>query len=926
MAEAPEGAATELRYRNAHAPERMTWGTHCSNCLATCCYKVFASGEEVLWQEQAGTFPAIDPGVPDRNPMGCQKGAAWSIQRDSGDRFTHPLQRVGERGSGEWEQITWDEALEMAAGGILDAIEESGPEAVLVDEGPEGGMLTILGYLRFANVLGAVSLDGNATVNDFPAGHYLTFGSFAGGSAADDTFNSELILIWHANPAYTRIPYFHYIAEARYGGAEVVLIAPDFSPSAPHTDKYIPVKPGTDAALAMSMAHVVIDEGLIDEDFVCSQTDLPLLVRTDTGTLLREVEIAGTGSNERFYVWNPSAGTSGGLDMVPYDTLEYGFRPALEGEYSAALADGSNVTVTPVFELLRRRIEEFAPETASKLCGVNPDTIRDLARAVATKRTKYYEGFDTAKHFNGDLMERSADLLLALTGNWGRPGTGFDTFVVFPFDGAYLLELKARAGVEAAAEVIDQIALNSPDFDPEGTGPVNIDVRALRQVNQATAGLGSTTPPFFLWLNHCGYREIWEKNEWSGAPRPFAEYLDEALGQWRAFDRPGPGQKPRVLIEAGTNALRRTRGGQRMLLENLWPELNLIISLDNRINTAGMHADLLLPAAHEDERINLQYPISHSFELAFSDQTVAPRGEAKSDWQIFRLLAERVASLAVERGIGDRTVGRIRPKPLSRLGDAFTLGGALSEDEAVVEEMVRDSALSGLLDEDLSLSKLRETGWAPIAGNGAFPSGILMGSQAISSEIFVGLRFHVERSLPYPTLTGRATFFIDHPWFIEAGEDLPTHKDPPAMGGDHPFMMTGGHPRWSIHACNATNPVMLGTTRGHPTIGISRADATSLGIADDSLVEISNDVGSFVVSARVSGAVRPGQVVMYSSWEPYAFAGWRDSTLVEPGMVKWLHLATGWGHLHYTPFQWQPTQFDRTTRVQMRPVSSAKRD
>ena len=176
--------------------------------------------------------------------------------------------------------------------------------------------------------------------------------------------------------------------------------------------------------------------------------------------------------------------------------------------------------------------------------------------------------------------------------------------------------------------------------------------------------------------------------------------------------------------------------------------------------------------------------------------------------------------------------------------------------------------------------------------------------------------WRVERNVVYPTLTGRATFYVDHPWFIEAGEQLPTHKPAPGTGGvGREFVLSGGHPRWSIHACNATNPVILQTTRGHPTLVVNRVVAASKNIGDDARVRVFNDLGSFVVQARLSPTVRPGQVILYASWESYGFEEWADATQVEAGMVKWLHLVTGWGHLRYTPFQWQPAPFDRLTRV-----------
>lgn len=917
----PSRDATEESYRRRFAWEKVTWGSHCANCIATCSYRVYSGNGTVRFEEQSGTFPPTEQGVPDRNPMGCQKGAAWSAQIRSGDRVTHPLRRSGPRGSGSWERTSWEEANRLVADAILDAIEESGPEAVVVDEGPEGGMLTIGGYMRFANTLGCVSLDGNATVNDVPAGHVLTFGTMACGSAAEDTFRSDLVLIWHTNPAYTRIPVFHYLTEARYRGAEIVLIAPDYSPSAPHADYFVPVVPGGDAALGLAMCKVILDEDLVDEDFVATQTDLALLVRADSHKLLRESDMTAGGSESRFYVWDPVAGAA---QLVADDRLGFDFAPALGGRHRVDLADGTDAEVTPAYALLAERLGDYAPEIASSQCGVHPDTIRALARKVASRRSKIWEGFDTAKHYHGDLMERAMDLLLALTGNWGRDGTGLDTLVGWPFEGAYLIEMKSRAGLEAAEELQRSIRalMESMATQAEGDGLRRYPATAFLSFMHLAAMQGSTTPPLFFWLNHCGYAPILEKAEWGASPRPFAEYLQEATPKWGPLIRPGPDQTPRVLIEAGTNALRRTRGGGRTLLENLWPKLDMVVSIDNRVNAAGLYADVILPAAHEAERVNLQYPVSHTVEMVFSDQAVEPAGEARSDWQIFAGLCAAISERAVARGMGEHEVGRARRRRLRDLGDAFTMRGALASDEAMVDELVRDTALSGVIPEDASLAKLRKVGWEPIIGNGVFPSGHAFGASFEPDKVFVAHRWRVERGMVYPTLTGRATFYVDDPWFIEAGEQLPAHKPAPGTGGpERAFVLTGGHPRWSIHACNATNPLILQTTRGHPTLVLNSGVAASMGIEDDGLVRVFNDLGSFVVQARISPTVRPGQVVLYAAWEPYGFDGWGDSTQVEAGMVKWLHLVTGWGHLRYTPFQWQPAPFDRLTRVDIEPVT-----
>lgn len=111
---------------------------------------------------------------------------------------------------------------------------------------------------------------------------------------------------------------------------------------------------------------------------------------------------------------------------------------------------------------------------------------------------------------------------------------------------------------------------------------------------------------------------------------------------------------------------------------------------------------------------------------------------------------------------------------------------------------------------------------------------------------------------------------------------------------------------------------MLETTRGHPVVHVNPSDAEARGVVDEDLVEVFNDVGALRVAAKISPAVRPGQLVLYASWEQYLFAGWKDVTWVEPGVVKWLHFAGGYGHLGYSPMQWQPQQADRVYRVDLR--------
>ena len=900
-------------YRRRWTWERVTWSSHCGNCIANCAYQLYARDGAAVAEEQSGGLPGFE-GVPDMNPLGCQKGAAWQVQLAEGDRILRPLRRVGERGSGHFEPIGWDEAFDAISGAIVDAIEAGGPEAVLFEGGAEGGVLASMARSRLARAMGAVNLDGNATVSDVHLGHWMTFGNLLGGSGADDTFRSDVVIVWNGNPAFTRIPYFHYLPEARYRGATVVLIAPDYSPSAVHADLFVPVRPGTDAALALSVCQVIVSEGLADLDFVRSQTDMALLVRSDTGRFLRESDVRSGGREDGFFLWDEASG----LADAPRDSLQLGNRvPALSGAWSVQLADGSTTEVTTVFALMETRLAGYEPEVASEICGVAPQTIRRLARMVTSGRTKLYNGLGSCKHYHGDLMERSMDLLLALSGNWGKPGTGFDTYIIALMEGEVLAMFKQRAGAQASEEAMD--ALDSVIAMLQAADPAMTEGKAFLELMRASATMTGSTPPAFFYYHHCGFAELWERPGYGDSPRSVGEYIAEAEseGWWSGLVRPAQGKPPRVLLQAGTNVLRRTRGGQRMLLANLWPHLDMVVTIDWRMSTSGLWSDIILPVACEGERVEIHAANSHSFERMLSDKAFEPAGESMAEWELFAALGRAIAARAGALGIDSFSGPGGTSRPYADLESAVTSATTARSDEAALDEVLRDGALSGNLPAGSSLDRLRETGWVRPAHLPRAMASVC-GSDLPADSPFVAYRSHVEAGVPFETLTGRAQFYIDHPWFLEAGEELPCHKEPPAMGGDHPLRLTGGHPRWSIHATNTTSRLMLETTRGHPVVHVNPSDAEARGVVDEDLVEVFNDVGALRVAAKISPAVRPGQLVLYASWEQYLFAGWKDVTWVEPGVVKWLHFAGGYGHLGYSPMQWQPQQADRVYRVDLR--------
>ena len=118
-------------YRKKWTWDKVSWGSHSVDCYpGGCPWRVYVRDGKIIREEQAGDWTPVEAGIPDMNPMGCQKGASWSHCHYSPDRVTHPLKRVGKRGEGKFERVSWDEALTDIADGILDAIQSDGAASV----------------------------------------------------------------------------------------------------------------------------------------------------------------------------------------------------------------------------------------------------------------------------------------------------------------------------------------------------------------------------------------------------------------------------------------------------------------------------------------------------------------------------------------------------------------------------------------------------------------------------------------------------------------------------------------------------------------------------------------------------------------------------------------------------------------------------
>ncbi len=323
------------------------------------------------------------------------------------DRVQYPMKRVGERGEGKWERISWDEALDTIAKRFKEISDKHGSASV-------GFLMDFMALLATDVVIGfTAALEGTfvATSGYGDSGGVcndtVTLGSpwWYGEDYTTRFDNPGLCINWGGNPIYTDSFRWNRLREAKENGARIVAVDPIFSSTAAKADEYIQIRPGTDGAMALGMMNVILERNLEDKSFITEHTVGPFLVRNDNGMFLREKDIAG-GESEKYVVWDTGADAP-----KVYDTS--GVSPALKGEYQAA-----ETGCKPAFQLLSDLIQQYPPQRASELSDVPAETITRLAVEYATKKpAASFRGMGCQRTFHGDLTYHALNTLGAITGN-----------------------------------------------------------------------------------------------------------------------------------------------------------------------------------------------------------------------------------------------------------------------------------------------------------------------------------------------------------------------------------------------------------------------------------------------------------------------------------------------------------------------------
>ncbi|MFX1306823.1 MAG: molybdopterin-dependent oxidoreductase, partial [Promethearchaeota archaeon] len=325
----------------------------CHDCGGRCVLRAHVKNGNIIRFETDNEDP--------QQLRACLRGRAYRQRVYSDDRLKYPLRRVGERGEGIFEKISWDEALDEVASKIKEIIKSYGnPAILLVPGGGNQGMLhgivphalmlhQIGGYTR---MWGAPSYEGALFAS------MATYGTIMTGNAREDLLNSKFIIMWGWNPANTiwDPESSLWLAKARENGIRIVAIDPIFTDTAAIlADEWIPIRPGTDTAMLLAMSYVIITEDLHDEAFIEKYT-------------------------------------------VGFEKFK---------EYVMGKEDGIPKT----------------PEWAEKITKIPERIITNLAREYAIiKPAALIAGWGPARTMFGEQYSRAANILCAITGNIGIKG------------------------------------------------------------------------------------------------------------------------------------------------------------------------------------------------------------------------------------------------------------------------------------------------------------------------------------------------------------------------------------------------------------------------------------------------------------------------------------------------------------------------
>lgn len=565
----------------AEATRLTEVATYCPLCVSRC---------GALATVGDGTFALNrDPSHPTGKVL-CVKGKEAPAITAHPDRLQYPMKRTTAKGSADpgWQRISWDEALDTVADRLRTLAHDHGPESVVFSSvSPStSAIVDCVDWIqRLQRAFGSPNFVTSMELCGW--GRHLaslyTYGAPVPGQYMPDLDRAECILFWGYNPAISRLAHATATRAALNRGAKLIVVDPRRAGLATKADPWLRVRPGTDAALALAIVNVMIERGWYDEAFVRGWTNGPLLVRGDTGRLLRASDLSADGDATHYVVWDGVDGgpivvdpAARGADIEDHDRLD------LVGAVDVETADGM-VTCRPAFDLVAEQCRAFRPTVAEEITGVPAGDIERAAQVLWHHRPVAFYTWSGLEQQSGTTqIIRAINVLYALTGCLDAPG-GNVLFTPVPTNPI------------AGAELLDPA---------QAAKAIGLDVRPL-------------------------------------GPARFGFVTGEDLYTAALEGRP---YRPRALVSFGSNLL--MAHGDSARGRDALQTLDFHVHLDLFMTPTAEQADIVLPVtgAFEAEGLKVGFEISQEAQslVQLRPPLVPPVGEARPDIEVIFDLATRL--------------------------------------------------------------------------------------------------------------------------------------------------------------------------------------------------------------------------------------------------------------------------------------------
>jgi molybdopterin-containing oxidoreductase family molybdopterin binding subunit len=346
----------------------------------------------------------------------CARGASIPYQIVNEKRIKYPMRRVGERGGGQWERISWDEAINEICSNIKKLQSSFGPNSVCAFTYGTMEARHLWGVNRLQNV---AQFSNQHRTTDFAYSDavFSNIGTFFfNGENSSIIRGLKTVVVWGHNPCEAWPQTWRYIADAKeFNGAKLVVIDPNYNTTASKSDLFVSLRHGSDGALALGLINYLEQNRLVAEDFLKAKTCAPFLVKPD-GKFLRksDLDASAAEAQDDFVVFDEAANSIGYAQTAT--------DPAIRK--ADITIDG--VELRTAYDMLIEQVSQYSLRKTSEITGVPEDTIVELSKLISSNSpTEIIQGYAIDHYGNGFGTEAAVNALRIVCGMPQAPEAKF---------------------------------------------------------------------------------------------------------------------------------------------------------------------------------------------------------------------------------------------------------------------------------------------------------------------------------------------------------------------------------------------------------------------------------------------------------------------------------------------------------------------